>query len=157
MASTGIPASFVTASYDYLIAGGGTAGLTLAARLSEDSRVTVGVIEAGLDRSQDPNVLIPGFAPVMWENTDYDWIFKTTPQKHGNDRVVAHPRGKQLGGSSAINFNYWTHASQRDIDDWYGFPKFFALSMLLALVANDDLDYKARISPYTGKKEALHS
>ena len=154
MASTSTPASFITTSYDYLIAGGGTAGLTLAARLSEDARVTVGVIEAGLDRTQDPNVLTPGFAPVMWENPDYDWIFKTTPQKHGNDRVVAHPRGKQLGGSSAINFDYWTHASQRDIDDWYGFPNFFSLAMTLALVWNERLDYKTQISPHTRTRES---
>ena len=54
----------------------------------------------------------------MWDDPEYDWIFKTVPQTHGNDRVIGHPRGKQLGGSSAINFNYWTHASQRDINDW---------------------------------------
>ena len=155
MASTGTPASFAATSYDYLIAGGGTAGLTLAARLSEDSRVAVGVIEAGLDRTQDPNVLTPGFTVVMWENPDYDWIFKTTPQKHGNDRVVAHPRGKQLGGSSAINFDYWTHASQRDIDDWYGYSTFFTLSMPLALVSNDGLDLKARLSPNMKEKGIL--
>ena len=155
MASTSTPASFAATSYDYLIAGGGTAGLTLAARLSEDPRVAVGVIEAGLDRTQDPNVLTPGFAVVMWENPDYDWIFKTTPQKHGNDRVVAHPRGKQLGGSSAINFDYWTHASQRDIDDWYGYPTFFTLSMPLALVSNDGLDVKERLSPHTKEKGIL--
>lgn len=54
----------------------------------------------------------------MWNNPDYDWIFDTVPQAHGNNRTVNHPRGKQLGGSSAINFNYWTHASQQDINDW---------------------------------------
>ena len=155
MASIGTPASFVATTYDYLIAGGGTAGLTLAARLSEDSEVTVGVIEAGLDRTQDPNVLTPGFTVALWENPNYDWMFKTTSQKHGNDRVVAHPRGKQLGGSSAINFNYWTHASQRDIDDWYGFPTSFTLSTPLALVSNDGLDYKARISPHRERKKSV--
>ena len=112
------PASFAATHFDYLIAGGGTAGLTLAARLTEDPNITVGVIEAGLDRTEDPNVLTPGFAPTMWNNPDYDWIFDTVPQTHGNNRVVNHPRGKQLGGSSAINFNYWTHASRQDIDDW---------------------------------------
>ena len=111
-------ASFAATSFDYLIAGGGTAGLTLAARLTEDPDIVVGVIEAGLDRTDDPNVLIPGFTPIMWDNPDYDWIFETVPQTHGNNRVVNHPRGKQLGGSSAINFNYFTHASQQDINDW---------------------------------------
>ena len=112
------PASFAASYFDYLIIGGGTAGLTLAARLTEDPDITVGVIEAGLDRTDDPKVLTPGFAPTMWNNPDYDWIFDTVPQTHGNNRVVNQPRGKQLGGSSAINFDYWTHASQQDIDDW---------------------------------------
>lgn len=40
------------------------------------------------------------------------------PQVRGNDRVVGHPRGKQLGGSSAVNLDFWTHASQQDIDNW---------------------------------------
>ena len=119
MASSTMSATiFASTSFDYLIAGGGTAGLTLAAALSEDPSISVGVIEAGLDRSNDPLVLTPGFAPSMWDNPDYDWIFKTIPQDHGNGRVVGHPRGKQLGGSSAINFDYWTHASQQDINDW---------------------------------------
>lgn len=112
------PASFAATSFDYLIAGGGTAGLALAARLTEDPEIVVGVIEAGLDRTDDPNVLTPGFTPIMWDNPDYDWIFETVPQTHGNNRIINHPRGKQLGGSSAINFNYFTHASQQDIDDW---------------------------------------
>lgn len=118
MASYLAPAAFAASRFDYLVAGGGTAGLTLAARLTENPLVRVGVIEAGIDRRDDPTVLTPGFAPVMWENKDYDWIFKSVPQTYGNDRVIAHPRGKQLGGSSAINFNYWTHASQKDIDNW---------------------------------------
>lgn len=116
--STIMPAHFAATQFDYLVAGGGTAGLTVAGRLAENPRISVGVIEAGLDRSYDPLVLTPGFAPSMWDNPDYDWIFKTVPQAHGNGRVVGHPRGKQLGGSSAINFDYWTHASQQDIDDW---------------------------------------
>ena len=112
------PASFAATSFDYLIVGGGTAGLTLAARLAEDPDIAVGVIEAGLDRTDETTVLTPGFTTAMWSNPDYDWIFDTVPQTHGNNRIVNHPRGKQLGGSSAINLNYWTHASRQDIDNW---------------------------------------
>lgn len=54
------PGEFAAHQYDYVIVGGGTAGLTLAARLTEDSNVTVGVIEAGQSRLADPNILIPG-------------------------------------------------------------------------------------------------
>ena len=80
--------------------------------------MVVGVIEAGLDRTDDPLVLTPGFAASMWDNPDYSWPFKSVPQAQGNGRIIDQPRGKQLGGSSAINFNFWTHASQQDIDDW---------------------------------------
>jgi choline dehydrogenase len=61
--STITPALFAATPFDYLIAGGGTAGLALAARLSENPKIHVGVIEAGLDRSADPLVLISGFVP----------------------------------------------------------------------------------------------
>lgn len=77
------PALFAATSFDYLIAGGGTAGLTLAARLTENPKITVGVIEAGIDRSDDPRVLTPGLATGLWDDPDYDWGFKTTPQVRG--------------------------------------------------------------------------
>lgn len=74
------PAFFAATNFDYLIAGGGTAGLTLAARLSENPSITVGVIEAGIDRSDDPRVLTPGLATGLWEDPNYDWTFKSIPQ-----------------------------------------------------------------------------
>lgn len=76
--------AFIATNFDYLIAGGGTAGLTLAARLTENPQVTVGVIEAGVDHSNDPKVLTPGLATSMWEDPEYDWIFKTVPQQVGS-------------------------------------------------------------------------
>ncbi|KAF7891081.1 uncharacterized protein EAF02_001406 [Botrytis sinoallii] len=105
-------------SYDYIIIGGGTAGLTIASRLSEDPQTSVLVLEAGADHSSDINVLAPGLYTGMYSNPEYDWNYKTVPQIHANNQVIAHPRGKQLGGSSAINFLYWTHASQQDINSW---------------------------------------
>ncbi|KAM3152936.1 hypothetical protein ABEW05_006663 [Botrytis cinerea] len=105
-------------SYDYIIIGGGTAGLTIASRLSEDPQTSVLVLEAGTDHSSDINVLAPGLYTSMYGNPEYDWNYKTVPQIHANNQVIAHPRGKQLGGSSAINFFYWTHASQQDINSW---------------------------------------
>lgn len=108
MASPLTPAAFAASCFDYIIVGAGTAGLTLAARLTANPLIHVSVIEAGIDRSDDPTVLTPGFAPVMWENPDYDWVFKTVPQAHDNDRIVSHPWGEQPGGSSAFNFDHWT-------------------------------------------------
>ncbi len=54
------PEEFASTKYDFVIIGGGTAGLTLAARLTEDRNITVGVIEAGQNRLADPNILVPG-------------------------------------------------------------------------------------------------
>ncbi|KAF6816880.1 Glucose oxidase 1 [Colletotrichum plurivorum] len=105
-------------TFDYIIVGGGTAGLTVAARLTEDPTVAVLVLEAGADRSEDLNVLAPGLFPAMYGNPDYDWDYKTVPQASANNKVVAHIRGKQLGGSSAMNFMFWTHPSRRDVDNW---------------------------------------
>lgn len=76
------------------------------------------VIEAGVDRSDDVNVLAPSLLTALYGNPDYDWIYTTAPQPSVNDRVIGHPRGKQLGGSSAINYLAFTHASQQNINDW---------------------------------------
>ncbi|KAF3929267.1 hypothetical protein AA313_de0206609 [Arthrobotrys entomopaga] len=107
-----------TTTFDYVIAGGGTAGLTLAARLTEDPDITVAVVEAGENRVDDINILAPGLASALYSNPDYDWDFHTVPQTSVNGQIFAHPRGKVLGGSSAINFMFWTHASRKDIDNW---------------------------------------
>jgi choline dehydrogenase len=94
------PGEFAAKKYDFVIIGGGTAGLTLAARLTEDPEVTVGVIEAGQNRLADPNILVPGrtLTKLLHEvdltisvdfnaigNPEYDWVFKTTAQ------VAIHP------------------------------------------------------------------
>lgn len=75
-------------------------------------------MEAGNDHSDDLNVLAPGLFPAMYANPEYDWNYKTVPQVNANGRVFAHIRGKQLGGSSAMNFMFWTHPSQGDINNW---------------------------------------
>jgi hypothetical protein len=74
------PEEFASQSYDYVIVGGGTAGLTLAARLTEDPNVSVGGLEAGLNRLADPNVLVPGLDFNAISNPGYDWVFRTAPQ-----------------------------------------------------------------------------
>lgn len=67
-------------SYDYIIVGGGTAGLTVASRLSEDAGVRVLVIEAGPDNSNDPLVLTPGLVVAQYGKEEYDWNFLSVPQ-----------------------------------------------------------------------------
>ncbi|KAI0654269.1 GMC oxidoreductase [Cubamyces menziesii] len=91
---------FASMEFDYIIIGGGTAGLVLATRLSEDASTIVGVIEAG---DWNPNVdaiNVPGLCGSILGNSKYDWSFNTTPQRHLGGRSVFQPRGKALGGSS---------------------------------------------------------
>ena len=80
MSVTNEPEAFVDNSFDYLIIGGGTAGLAVAARLSENPNITVGVLEAGAARLNDPSILTPAAYPTLVGREDYDWLFKTVQQ-----------------------------------------------------------------------------
>lgn len=70
----------IFSSGSYVIIGGGTAGLCVAARLSEDPNVTVGVLEAGGNRLDDPLVDAPNLFLQLWDKPEYDWCYKTAPQ-----------------------------------------------------------------------------
>lgn len=71
---------FQSHSFDYLIVGGGTAGLVLAARLTENPNIHVGVLEAGQNGLGDMLVSVPALFTKMFGNPDYDWNLKTVPQ-----------------------------------------------------------------------------
>jgi choline dehydrogenase len=82
-AASASPASleeFLSKTYDYVICGGGTAGLVLAARLTESPDVSVGVLEAGEYKKDDPQVDTPAAFPTMFGDDNYDWKFRTAPQ-----------------------------------------------------------------------------
>ena len=74
------PEAFASTSFDYLIAGGGTAGLVLANRLSEIPTVSVGVIEAGEDLTSDPKVTTPLYMFDVQGDPKYDWNMLSEPQ-----------------------------------------------------------------------------
>lgn len=111
------PESFCSQPFDYLIVGGGTAGLVVATRLSENPNIRVGVLEAGPAAFDEPLINIPGrFGESL--GTKYDWKFETTPQAGIGGRQLPWPRGKVLGGTSALNFMTWNRGCREDYDAW---------------------------------------
>lgn len=105
--------------YDYVIVGGGSAGSTLAARLSEDPSTSVCLLEAGGDGK---NMLIRAPAAVVallpGRPKINNWAFSTVPQPGLNGRQGFQPRGKALGGSSAINAMLYIRGHRSDYDHW---------------------------------------
>jgi len=109
--------AFLSHQFSHLVIGGGTAGLVLAARLSEDPTITVGVLEAGPAALDEPRINVPGrLGETLF--TEYDWQFETIPQPGFNGRKLAWNRGKVLGGSSALNFMMWNRGNKGDYDAW---------------------------------------
>ncbi|KAK7744110.1 hypothetical protein SLS53_003631 [Cytospora paraplurivora] len=104
-------------SPDYIIVGGGTAGLVVANRLSEDPDVQVLVLEAGKDLADDPRVNVPAFFTTLL-GTDAAWQYQTVPQPGVAGRSIRQPQGKALGGSSAVNGQAFIAPGQPEIDAW---------------------------------------
>jgi len=104
-------------SFDYVIVGGGSAGCVVAARLSEDPKVSVCLLEAG---GPDSNVLIhaPAGVAAILPTKICNWAYETVPQKGLNGRRGYQPRGKTLGGSSSINAMLYVRGHRSDYDHW---------------------------------------
>ena len=105
--------------FDYVIAGGGSAGCVLAARLSEDPRVTVCLIEAG-GAGRDIFIRAPAMVAAMVSGRPRinNWALRTVPQPGLNGRRGFQPRGRALGGSSAINAMLYVRGTPADYDGW---------------------------------------
>ena len=102
--------------FDYVVVGGGTAGCVVAARLSQDSGVRVLLLEAGgAERSEA--IADPVRFGALW-GTSVDWRYTTVPQRALGDAVVPVPRGKVLGGSSAINGMVHLRGDPASYDAW---------------------------------------
>ncbi|KAI4680823.1 hypothetical protein J4E81_010007 [Alternaria sp. BMP 2799] len=107
-----------SSSYDFIVIGGGTAGLAVASRISLGlPELSVLVIEAGPDGRQEPGISVPGRKGSTLGGK-YDWNFTTIAQPGANNRVFAQNRGKVLGGSSALNLMTWDRTSEYELDAW---------------------------------------
>jgi choline dehydrogenase len=104
-------------TFDYVIVGGGSAGCVLANRLSADPRNSVCLLEAG---GKDNWIWfhIPVGYLFAIGNPRADWMFKTESEAGLNGRVLNYPRGKVLGGCSAINAMIYMRGQKEDYDNW---------------------------------------
>jgi len=102
---------------DYIIVGAGSAGCVLANRLSEDPKISVILLEAG-GEDRNPLIHIPaGYIKTM-VNPAINWMFESEPEANTAMRPIAFPRGKVLGGSSAINAMLYVRGQSHDYDGW---------------------------------------
>ncbi len=102
---------------DYVIVGSGSAGSVAAARLSEDGKHDVLVLEYG-GTDMGPLIQMPAALSYPMNMSMYDWGFGTEPEPNMNNRKMATPRGKVIGGSSSINGMVYVRGHAKDFDHW---------------------------------------
>lgn len=102
--------------FDYIIVGGGTAGPIVAARLSENPKNTVLLIEAGKENTKEAIGYVNG-AGQMW-TPDTNWGFNSTAQSGLKGRQIMQPRGKVMGGSASINIGSWSRGIAANYNSW---------------------------------------
>jgi len=139
---------------DYIVIGGGSAGCVLAARLSEDPTCHVVLLEAG-GEDRNPLIHIPaGYIKTM-VNPAMNWMFETEPEESSGNRRIAIPRGKVLGGSSAINAMLYVRGQSADYDGWaqrgnrgWSYDDvlpYFRKAEHCEALANGDMDFDSKI------------
>ncbi|KAK7755844.1 hypothetical protein SLS62_002130 [Diatrype stigma] len=104
--------------WDYIIVGGGVAGCVVAHRLRQYSAsysARILLVEAGPDASTDEDIL---YFKSLEFGSEYDWKYKTAPQKNYDGRQINFPSGRALGGGSVINGCGWIRGARADYDHW---------------------------------------
>ncbi len=112
-----VPAAAEAETFDYVIVGAGSAGCVLANRLSADPTKTVALLEAGGDDNWIWFHIPVGYLFAIG-NPRADWMFRTDPEAGLNGRSLNYPRGKVIGGSSAINAMIYMRGQAADYDGW---------------------------------------
>ncbi|MEM6384618.1 MAG: choline dehydrogenase [Pseudomonadota bacterium] len=101
---------------DYVVVGAGSGGCAVAYRLAEAGHSVIVVEFGGSDAG--PFIRMPGALSYPMNMNRYDWGYATEPEPHMNNRVMAAPRGKVVGGSSSINGMVFVRGHARDFDTW---------------------------------------
>ncbi|MDG2186651.1 MAG: choline dehydrogenase [Hyphomicrobiales bacterium] len=103
--------------YDFIIVGAGSAGCTLAARLSENGKYSVCLLEAG-PKDTNPWIHVPIGYAKLFHNKKLNWMYKTKDDDGWINRSIPAPRGKVLGGTSSINGMIYIRGQKEDYDTW---------------------------------------
>lgn len=107
-----------SASYEFVVVGGGTAGCVVVTRFSELPNFKILVLEASGNHNDGSRVKTPALFSQMISDPELDWKYHTVPQFELNVKTICQPRGKGLGGSSMINALAIVLPSKVGFDTW---------------------------------------
>jgi choline dehydrogenase-like flavoprotein len=104
-------------TFDYIVAGAGSAGCVIAARLSENPKHRVLLLEAG-PKDSSPWIHMPMGYAKLFANPQLNWMYESEPEPELQNRTMYQPRGKVLGGTSSINGMVYMRGNPADYDEW---------------------------------------